>query len=124
VKLRLRGDTIRLRLTRSEVESIGAGRRVSETLHLPDGSEFRYTLVAAGANGVQMQRESALVEIVIEIVASQAHSWATSEQVGYSGETPLQIGDVSLLIEKDFTCITPRIGEEESDTFPNPQALA
>lgn len=114
---------MRLRLTRSEVESIGAGRSVSETLHLPDGSALIYTLVAGTSNAVHMRRDSSQVEIVVEIVASQAHTWATSEQVGYSGETPLQIDPVSVLIEKDFTCITPRIGEEESDTFPNPQAV-
>ncbi len=124
MKLRLRGDTIRLRLTRSEVDAIGAGRSVSETLHLPDGSELKYTLTAGVSNSVQMLRESTQVEIVVGIVSSQAHSWATSEQVGYSGEKPLQIGTVSVLIEKDFTCITPRVGEEESDTFPNPQAVS
>ena len=123
MKLRVRGDSLRLRLTRSEVDAIGAGHRVSETLHLPDGSALSYTLVAGTSNNVQMLRESTLVDIVVEIIASQAHSWADSEQVGYSGETPLQIGAVSVLIEKDFTCITPRVGEEESDTFPNPQAV-
>jgi len=114
---------MRLRLTRSEVDVIGAGGSVSETLHLPDDSALTYSLIAGTSNDVKMRSEATLVEIVVEIVASQAHSWATSEQVGYSGETPLQIGAVSLLIEKDFTCITPRVGEEESDTFPNPQAV-
>ena len=69
-----------------------------------------------------MRREPNLAEIVVQVTADQAHSWAASEQVGYSGDVPLQIGSVSVLIEKDFTCITPRAGEEESDTFPNPQA--
>ena len=122
MKLRLRGDTLRLRLTRSEVDAIGAAQSVSETLHLPDGSALRYTLVAGAENNIHMRREADLAEIVVQVVAAQAHSWASSEQVGYSGDAPLQIGTVSVLIEKDFTCITPRAGEEEGDTFPNPQA--
>ncbi|MEE4281987.1 MAG: hypothetical protein V2I41_08580 [Pseudomonadales bacterium] len=122
MKLRLRGDTLRLRLTRSEVDAVGAAQSVAETLHLPDGSALSYKLVTGPSNNIYMRRESDLAEIVVQVVAAQAHSWASSEQVGYSGETPLQIGAVSVLIEKDFTCITPRAGEEESDTFPNPQA--
>ncbi|XOV81985.1 MAG: DUF7009 family protein [bacterium] len=123
MKLRLRGDSLRLRLTRSEVERIGAGRSVAETLHLPDGSELRYTLMPGQANDIRMTRDAHAVEVVVQVVAEQAHSWATSEVVGYSGDAPFQVGPVSVLIEKDFACVTPRAGEEESDTFPNPQAV-
>lgn len=124
MKLRIRGDSLRLRLTRSEVDAIGAAHSVSETMHLPDGSELGYTLAVGHSNNIDMRHEQGRVELLVTVETVQADRWATSEQVAYGGERPMQIGPVSVLIEKDFTCITPRSGEEESDTFPNPQAAS
>ena len=36
------------------------------------------------------------------------------------GEQSLGDGTLSLLIEKDFKCLTPREGEDEYDGFANP----
>lgn len=123
MKLRARGDTLRLRLTRSEVDAIGAGQAVTEAMHLPDGSQLCYSLRATAEHDVHMSHGGNRVELVVEIDAAKARRWALSEQVGYSGDDPFQAGRLAVLIEKDFTCITPRTGEEESDTFPNPQAV-
>ncbi len=123
MKLRVRGDTLRLRLTRSEVDAIGAAQAVTEAMHLPDGSQLCYTLRTADKNDVHMHHEGDRVEIIVEIDAAKSHRWALSEQVSYSGDDPFHAGRLAVLIEKDFTCITPRAGEEESDTFPNPQAV-
>jgi hypothetical protein len=38
-----------------------------------------------------------------------------------SGEQVLDDGaKLTILVEKDFACLTPREGEDESDMFPNP----
>ncbi|HCD26613.1 MAG TPA: hypothetical protein DER02_03775, partial [Gammaproteobacteria bacterium] len=44
VKLRLRGNTLRLRLTVGEVAALGAGDEVTEATLFPDGSTLRYRL--------------------------------------------------------------------------------
>jgi hypothetical protein len=92
-------------------------------MHLPDGSQLCYTLMTGKKNDVQMHHEGDRVEIIVEIEAEKTNRWALSEQVSYSGDDPFHVGRLAVLIEKDFTCITPRAGEEESDTFPNPQAV-
>lgn len=49
--------------------------------------------------------------------------WAATEQVSIEGEQTLDDGDrLSILVEKDFACLAPRPGEDESDMFPNPDA--
>ena len=52
MKLRIRGNTLRLRLTRSEVDLIGQGEIVAEVTPFPDGSQFRYELVPGHAEEV------------------------------------------------------------------------
>lgn len=50
-------------------------------------------------------------------------AWATSEQVSIDGEQLLEDGEaVRILVEKDFTCLAPRDGEDESDMYPHPGA--
>ena len=52
-----------------------------------------------------------------------ALAWALTEQVSMEGEQFLDDGGkLTILVEKDFTCLAPREGEDESDMFPNPQA--
>jgi hypothetical protein len=47
--------------------------------------------------------------------------WAASELVSIDGEQGLDDGSVlRILVEKDFACLAPRAGEDESDMFPHP----
>ena len=49
----------------------------------------------------------------------------STEQVAIAGEQRLDDGALlTLLVEKDFACLAPRPGEDESDMFPHPEADA
>ena len=72
-----------------------------------------------GAASVPM---GAVCSIDIIVPKLRAAAWAVSDEVGFDGESALQIDELAVLIEKDFSCISPRSGEEEIDTFPNPNA--
>ncbi len=120
MKLRLRADTLRLRLTRGEVEQIGQGQPVSEATHFPDGNVLSYALVPGERNGARLETSDTGQFVRIELDGHRARTWAGSDEVGFSGDTPFTVGALEVLIEKDFTCITPRDGEEELDTYPNP----
>ena len=125
MKLRIRGNSIRLRLKRSEVERIASGASIVEHTHFPD-SVLTYCLdvVADGeftagfGNG----------ELRISLPASEVKQWAATDQVSLLAErdvgkdTPL-----TLLVEKDFECLSPgrhRTHEDDEDTFPHPQAAS
>ena len=123
MKLRIRAETLRLRLTRSEVDRIASGETIEEVTPFPDGTSLTYALRPGAARGARQTSSAAGTRIDIEVPAAAASAWAQSLQVGFAGEDPFQVGPLMVLIEKDFTCITPRDGEEELDTFENPNAL-
>ncbi len=124
MKLRMRGNALRLRLTRSEVEHIGAGGSVVETTAFPDGTRLAYELSPGSAFAAEQIPGDSGTTIRVTVPTDQAEHWAGSEEVGLTGQEPFQVGPLQVLIEKDFTCITPREGEEEIDTYPNPNAVA
>ena len=121
MKLRIRGDSIRLRLTRTEVDTIGRAQPVTETTNFGAGAEFAYTLEPSSAV-VAPTAEFGSGGIRVSVPADEAARWAASETVGISGEQPIDDGAVlTLLIEKDFACLQPRPGEDESDMFAHPE---
>ena len=121
MKLRIRDNTLRLRLTRSEVDRVGSGGSIEAETHFMGGSILRYTLSPAEQFGAVLNSEEAGSRIAIEVPTESAKRWAEDEtRVCLSGDEPFSAGPLEVLIEKDFTCVTPRTGEEELDTFPNP----
>ncbi len=125
MKLRIRGNTLRLRLTRSEVEEIGAGRTVVELTEFPDGTTLSYRLVPGADLSARQSMTGHVFDIAVEIPHNEASAWAASEEdVSFSPGGAVMVDQLEILIEKDFTCITPREGEEELDTYPNPNAAA
>ena len=113
MKLRIQGDTIRLRLTQSEVAAVANGEVVAETTALPQ--PFTYTLEMSGEEIGAVFANGRMTVNIPEPIAAR---WAGTEEVSLRGRE----GGVEILVEKDFACLVPREGEEETDAFPNPLA--
>lgn len=138
MKLRIEGNTLRLRLTRSEVARLGETGCVSETIEFgvtPEQrliykleSSHRAEAIAARFTGNQ---------ITVTLPHAKAREWIETEMIGLNGEQEIatgydgrvpatgdESGDQSkrlkLLIEKDFVCIDSDSTEDQSDAFPNP----
>jgi hypothetical protein len=123
LKLRIRGNTVRLRLTRGEVEAVGRGELVEESTHFPDGSVLRYQMVPGGVQEASQSSNDEGHLIRIEVPSVVATNWAENEeQVGLTGDQPFIVEPLEILVEKDFDCVTPRVGEDPVDTYPNPNA--
>jgi hypothetical protein len=123
MKLRIKGDSLRLRVSRSEVEKLLAGDCLEETIHFtPERvAKFTYALqqeTSLSRPTVQYSRN----KVTILIPAEQANAWGTTDQVGIAEEISLgNLGSLALLIEKDFACLDRNEGDNE-DAFPNPNA--
>ena len=115
MKIRIKGDTIRLRLSQTEVADIGALKSVVETTHFGNSS-LQYRLSTDPISSV-INADYVSDEIIIHVPEKVAKHWALSDDVGIKTE-PNAIP--SILIEKDFQCLTVRDGEDESDLFQNP----
>ena len=49
-----------------------------------------------------------------------ASDWVNTELVGMDNHSDND-EKLKILIEKDFACLTERVGEDESDMFPHPE---
>ena len=121
MKIRIYDDSIRLRLDRSEVEAIGRSERVVGTTHFPGARQFTYSLSVADQPAATANLEGAAINLVVPRQA--AARWANSDtEVSMHGAEALPAGTLTLLIEKDFECLEPRAGEDQSNRFANPKA--
>ncbi len=118
MKLRIRGNAIRLRLTRGEVERIAAGEAVEEVTQLADKLSFRYSL--GPSSGSSLQATMCGTHLAVTAPAASLASWANSDEVALA--CPVAEGGADILIEKDFACLAPRDGSDDDDTFPHPSS--
>lgn len=115
MKLRLRANTIRLRLIQSEVERLSKGDSITETL--PTQRPFSYTVTPASVDELEAAFEGDT--LVIRVPSDWAAGWFQSPDVGRQAST----AGLDILIEKDWACTTPRTGIDNEGTYPNPTAL-
>ena len=122
MKIRIYDDSIRLRLDRAEVDAIGAGEVVECATRFTQGNQFTYRLSAQGEQTVASFKDGC---IDVCLARAAATHWAHTEtQVSIVAEEPLDGGVLKLLIEKDFECLDPREGEDQTNRFKNPKASA
>ena len=124
MKLRIRGNTLRLRLSRSEVDLVGQGKEVEESTSFPAGGKLQYVLRQSPSKTSVVKTnlgDKSCINVIVD--QKKAKEWAKSEEVGLFGAEPLVLGPLKLLIEKDFACLNPREGSEDSDSYPNPATV-
>ena len=121
MKIRIRSNSIRLRLTQKEVDCIAAGQTVRETTHFSLARRMECVLIPWNLSGIEATFDNHI--ITVSVPALKVSDWAHSDDEGLYGEqangtdTPLTIA-----IEKDYACLKPRDEEDESDQFPNPES--
>lgn len=117
MKLRLLGNSIRLRLSQGEVARIGSGQAVSEEVTLAP-QVFRYELrVSESGSEGRVEADFAEGCMVVRISAEAARRWAGSADVGIYSTTT---GGIKVSIEKDFKCLHGS-SEPQADCYPNPR---
>lgn len=123
MKLRIRGNSIRLRLKRSEVEQIAAGDSIVDETRFPGATLTCRLEQATDGMFAAVYGEDTLV---IRLPADDVARWASSDEISLFTEQ--DVGDantLSLLVEKDFQCLSPgnhRAHEDDEDTYPHPEA--
>ena len=123
MKLRIKGNSLRLRVTRPELERLMNEGRIEETVSFApdDRSCLTYSLEHTATTAVPAVR-FVPPSLEVRIPTAQAQKWSLSEDVGISATIDLgPKGSLDLLLEKDFACIQGS-EEENRDAFPNPNA--
>lgn len=128
MKLRIKGNSLRLRLTQREVARIGMGECVSESIEFGGGARLTYALECS-EDADYITAHFDLNRISITLPLTQANEWVNTELVGLRAEQTLATESVldsesnsklMLLIEKDFVCIDGDPIEDQTDAFPHP----
>jgi len=120
MKIRIQGNSVRYRLTRSEVASLKKeGYYKQQTAF--NGKYFTYA-VAAKENITGLEAEFQGDTITLYLPKNESLKWPDIDRVGYENKMVLNEGQVlNLLLEKDFVCLDERV-EDQSDNYPNPAA--
>ena len=122
MKLRLLDDSIRLRLSQSEVVAVDASGSVEGQTRFPNGAAFRFALEAAPEDTASARFDGG--RLVVALPRSDINAWAHDDSA-VSLREEIALADsatLKLLVEKDFRCIGGRDDEDQSDLFVNPEA--
>jgi hypothetical protein len=123
MKIRIRGDSVRLRLKRGEVDQLAAGTSIVEETHFPD-AVLTYRLDVSDNGSILASFDNG--SLAVSLPMSRVLDWASTDEVSLFAEQELSgTSSLSLLIEKDFKCLEPghhRDCDDDEDTFPHPGA--
>ena len=122
MKLRVLDNSIRLRLTRTEVELVRTDGLVRGRVPLAGGNNFDYVLESSPAT-IKPEAHISNNVLTVRIPEAEILSWSGSDDVSIAATQELADGvELGILVEKDFACLAPREGEDESDMYPHPMA--
>jgi hypothetical protein len=118
MKSRIKGNSLRYRLTRPEVEKVHQTGYLEERIDFI-GNSLHYCLCIT--NQEKLSASFYDNQITVYLPASGIEEWKTTEQTGFEEEMKLEGSDgtLHLLVEKDFTCLD-KDTEDQSDHYPNP----
>lgn len=120
MKLRIKGNTVRLRLTQSEVDTFKKMGEIKNRIEFGETC-LDYALVKSDKHVVSASFEDNLVTVYLPGPLSE--KWTDTDLVGLSNINELSgevEGDLFILVEKDFECLHKRPMEDEADNYPHP----
>lgn len=122
MKLRIRGNSIRLRLGQSEVAQLAETGRVNDFVRFSAVPESRLTYtLQSSSSAPAISASLSGGEMTITVPEGQAREWADTDLVGLEHAQPIDGEEcLSIVIEKDFQCLARQRNEDQSDNFPNP----
>jgi hypothetical protein len=116
MKLRMKNNSVRLRLSQTEAALFAETGRVEEAIEF--GLEPHQRLIYAVESISEIEQMRATMEnnrVTVLIPKRRADEWSRTAQIGIEAELPIGGGKVlRLLIEKDFACLEPRAGNDET----------
>jgi hypothetical protein len=118
MKIRIKGDSVRYRLVKSEVRLLQETGKVIESIHFPS-QELLYILEAKdGIN--ELSTDFVGNTITVYMPKIEADIWYDTDRITYKNSIHLPNGNsLSILVEKDFVCLD-HTDEDQSDNYANP----
>jgi hypothetical protein len=115
MKLRIKGNFLRIRLEKPEVQQLLESGSVKETTTFAH-KLFQYAVVSGAYENLSASFTEN--QIAIHIPKAACSRFCQTDEVSLSGTD----GALELLVEKDFQCLHKRPDEDESQMYANPLA--
>ena len=118
MKLRIRGNSLRIRLSKKEVAKIAEDGYLEEQTSFGE-NKFIYALEKVD-KGNELTASLDLNKITVFVPSVLVNSWPENDITGFNANMPLSGKDsLFLLLEKDFICLDETT-EDQSDNYENP----
>ena len=118
MKIRIKGNTVRYRLSKTEVTALAENGKLEEKTSFING-----TLSYAIKQTMNTDLSADFIEntITLYVPKTALQNWAATDEVGLESNMLLNDSDtLYLLLEKDFKCVDKDLNEDQSDYFENP----
>lgn len=121
MKLRIKGNSIRLRLTQNEIQEFQEKGVVEEVVKFGNTPQVKMHYIIQETAKSEIYATFDSNKMTVNVPKSIAKKWVSTEQVGFENRMAINENeDLLILVEKDFQCLQPREQEDESDMFPHP----
>ncbi|RYE35813.1 MAG: hypothetical protein EOP42_05595 [Sphingobacteriaceae bacterium] len=119
MKIRIKGNSVRLRLSRSEIELFGKEGYLEEVTEFANGT-FSYAIQKL-FEGRSLDASFTEQKLTVFVPQAVMQEWVNTDIVGFDHHLPVgEDKTLFLLIEKDYKCIDGDAAEDQSDYFDNP----
>lgn len=119
MKVRLLGNTIRLRIKMHEADAIREQGLIEEVLEFgPSESEQLRFQIVTGDEAFAIEQQGMRTSIIVP--RALIDEWISTDMVGFEEKITTSKGrEITVLIEKDFACLDGE-REDEPGSYPNP----
>lgn len=118
MKLRIKANSIRIWLTKTEVSTLANTGYLEEQTRFIN-NEFVYAVQRVD-NGIGLSAVLEPHKITMFVSKTLLKDWPKNDVVGFNSRMPVpENGSLYLLLEKDFVCLDETT-EDQSDNYENP----
>ncbi|RYY06883.1 MAG: hypothetical protein EOP43_04960 [Sphingobacteriaceae bacterium] len=119
MKIRIKSNSVRLRLSRSEIEIFGKEGYLEEATEFVNGTF--YYVIQKLFDGRSLDASFSGQKLTVFVPQTVMQEWVNTDVVGFSHYLPVgEDKTLFLLIEKDYKCIDGDESEDQSDYYDHP----
>lgn len=120
MKLRIKGNSLRLRILRSEMAHLIRAGRIAETVHFAPENDAKLTYALEHSAAItEMSVRYRPQEVTVMLPTVEARRWSRSDEVGFYRDFTVRGEVLAVLVEKDFACLDGSDADNEG-AFENP----
>ena len=120
MKLRIQGNSLRFRLSQSEVAVLDSKGRLEESVQItPAASDVFIYALETSSQSKEVRAWQSDRKMGVILPKQLVRSWASTDQVGIEQIQPVGAGaHLRIAVEKDFDCLHPGTHHHEGHDFP------